>query len=308
MDAADEGGGMGDDMAAPKTQLEEIIAEDIRQMKGIMVPVKAGLHERQFVRKARCSSLHPNPDDEFCMPNIGPNYEIISRYVQMIVRFDGFQPSGKDDPIIVEKVSPSGYMILNGHHRWAAAMRTGFDPVPIQIVNLPQEKDIYQMIENSSCDRRVTMDLEEVVFCMSEEDPAEQTSRNPLDLLGSIRHPEKIRLGVPALLNYLRKQKIDAWVYSGKNYSYDDVNAYFERYSLRVDGIITGTARKTADREDAMKRTQKKFADHYKETIHIDRHMVLRTLTGSREFEEHPITAGPSEWSAAVIDILNGMK
>ena len=73
---------MGFRMVTKKTQLEERIAEDICQMKGIMVPVKAGLHERQLVRKAKCSSLHPNPDDEFCMPKIGPNYEIISKYVK----------------------------------------------------------------------------------------------------------------------------------------------------------------------------------------------------------------------------------
>ena len=95
-------------MASKKTELEERIAEDICQMKGIMVPVKAGLHERQLVRKAKCNSLHPNPDDEFCMPKIGPNYEIISKYVKTIVQYDAFQPDGKDDPIIVEKVSPRG--------------------------------------------------------------------------------------------------------------------------------------------------------------------------------------------------------
>ena len=295
-------------MVSKKTQLEERIAEDICQMKGIMVPVKAGLHERQLVRKAKCSSLHPNPDDEFCMPKIGPNYEIISKYVKTIVQYDAFQPDGKDDPIIVQKVSPSGYMILNGHHRWAAAIKTAFDPVPIRIVNLTQEEDIHRMIENSSRDRRVTMDLEEVVFCMSDDDPAEQISGKPLGFLGGIRHPEKIHLGVPALLNYLRKQKIDAWVYSGKYYSYDDVNAYFERYSLKVDGIITGAARKAGSHKEEMRRTQKMLSDHYKETIHIDRHMVLRTKTGSKEFEEHPIDAKPTEWSAAVIDILNGMK
>ena len=164
------------------------------------------------------------------------------------------------------------------------------------------------MIENSSRDRRVTMDLEEVVFCMSDDDPAEQISGKPLGFLGGIRHPEKIHLGVPALLNYLRKQKIDAWVYSGKYYSYDDVNAYFDRYSLKVDGIITGAARKAGSHKEEMQRTQKMISDHYKETIHIDRHLVLRTRTGSKEFEEHPIDAKPTEWSAAVIDILNGMK
>ena len=33
-----------------------------------------------FVRSVSCSKLHPNPNDEFCDPEIGPNYSIISCY------------------------------------------------------------------------------------------------------------------------------------------------------------------------------------------------------------------------------------
>ena len=35
------------------TKLEEYIAEEIRKYQGVMIPVKAGLLERQFTRKAR---------------------------------------------------------------------------------------------------------------------------------------------------------------------------------------------------------------------------------------------------------------
>ncbi|MBP3241914.1 MAG: ParB N-terminal domain-containing protein [Oribacterium sp.] len=39
------------------------------------------------------------------------------------------QKKGWGDPIIVEKMYPDGYMILNGHHRWAAATRLGLKKV-----------------------------------------------------------------------------------------------------------------------------------------------------------------------------------
>ena len=35
-------------------------------------------------------------------------------------------PEPWEEPLIVEKVHPEGYMLLNGHHRWAAALKTGY--------------------------------------------------------------------------------------------------------------------------------------------------------------------------------------
>lgn len=69
-------------MAGTGTAFDEFIAEEVKKYKGIYVPVRAGILRRAIFRKARLSRLHPNPDDEFCMPKVGPNYQIISDYMQ----------------------------------------------------------------------------------------------------------------------------------------------------------------------------------------------------------------------------------
>lgn len=68
------------------------------------------------------------------------------------------------EPLTIEKLYPHGYLLLNGHHRWAAAMRVGLRRVPVEIVNLAQESDIKKILENSKHNKRVTLDLDEVVF------------------------------------------------------------------------------------------------------------------------------------------------
>ena len=40
-----------------------------------------------------------------------------------------------DEPVIVHKMQPDGYLILNGHHRWAAALKTGLDKIRAEIIN-----------------------------------------------------------------------------------------------------------------------------------------------------------------------------
>lgn len=109
--------------------------EDLKLYDGKRDPVKAGFFERKFKKKAAPSELHVNPEDEFCDPNIGPNNEIVQGYSREIRRRTGLHERPFDDPIEVTKIKQGGYMILNGHHRWLAAVKKNLKKVPIDIVN-----------------------------------------------------------------------------------------------------------------------------------------------------------------------------
>lgn len=283
-----------------KTEFDKFIAEKIKEDQGVLVPVKASLFELMFVKKADPKKLHPNPEDEFCDPSIGPNYQIISDYVEKITRRSTFNM----EPLIVEKIHPEGYMILNGHHRWAAALQTGYRPVKISIANLTHEKDIEQMIRNSRHDKRVTLDLDEVAFCTDDAAPAERELYFPLSRM----YKERIRLGIPALLLFLGRRGYDIWVYTAKYYSIEYIRAYFRCYSVKVDGIVTGTGRRGADSGEAAKRAKALLADQYAETLLIDNDLVVRTRRGVKGFEKYPIEARPEEWSRAVMDIVKDLE
>ena len=138
-------------MAGQKTKFETFLAEELEKERGVYFPVRALLAERLFVKQMKCTSLHPNPDDEFCKPEVGPSYEIVSRYEQTIqmARMRGDKKPIKE-PLIVEKVRPDGYMLLNGHHRWAAAIRMGEKKLPVQVINIATENDIRKMLEKST--------------------------------------------------------------------------------------------------------------------------------------------------------------
>lgn len=111
------------------------VREDLALYDGKRELVKAGFFERHFVKSAPPSSLHVNPDDEFCDPNIGPNNEILQKYSSEIRKRQGLHQKIFDSPIEVAKMKPEGYMILNGHHRWLAAVKKDLKKVPIEIVN-----------------------------------------------------------------------------------------------------------------------------------------------------------------------------
>ena len=91
---------------------------------------KASIWERITKRKANVNELYANPFDEFSNPKIGPCDSAVSKYIKEI------NQNGKlSKSIEVQKLANGGYEIVNGHHRWLAAKKTGMKKVPIKIKN-----------------------------------------------------------------------------------------------------------------------------------------------------------------------------
>ena len=285
-----------------KTEFEKKIQDDLNSQKGVSIPVKAGILERLLVRKAKCTDLHANAEDEFTFESVGPSYRIIGEYEEKFRTAIKRNQDPMDDPLIVEKLRPKGYLLVNGHHRWAAAMRCQIKKVPIKIINLAQDSDIMKILEKSNHDKRVTLDLDEVVL---RSDKDKNTEKMPSFRMFRINY--SIKLGIPALFYYLTKNGYDIWVYSSKYYSIDDIQRFFKHYSVHVDGIITGTEKK-GSHDDRSKKREQMMSEKYKITLHIDNDMILATGDVGAKYKKFDLDVPPTEWSRKVIEIIGDME
>ena len=94
-------------------ELYDYIQEEVKKIQGIYIPVKAGLLRRALIRRASWRRLHPNPEDEFCDPKIGPNEEIIGHYKARLFQMEGQPLEAFGAPITVEKIRPEGFNLLD---------------------------------------------------------------------------------------------------------------------------------------------------------------------------------------------------
>ena len=101
--------------------LNDIIQSDLKKYKDIHIPLKASPIEQYLVKKLYPYHLHVNPEDDFTSDKIGPSRTIINNYVNQMQVFP-LGKKGSFEPLIVEKMYPDGYLIINGHHRLAAAL------------------------------------------------------------------------------------------------------------------------------------------------------------------------------------------
>lgn len=122
-------------MAYGQTNLQAMIQEDLEKMKGRLNPVKAGFLEKRGIKKVSPTQLHVNPADEFSFPSIGPNLAIVENYSSLARRQYSMGDLVFEEPLQVNKLSQGGYLILNGHHRWAGAIRACVPTIRIKIID-----------------------------------------------------------------------------------------------------------------------------------------------------------------------------
>jgi len=89
---------------------------------------KASYIERKFTKSTNISNLYGNSDDPFF--KVAPSDTAIKKHMTYIT-YNGTI----EEPILVRKLASGGYEIVNGHHRWAAAIKKGLKNIPIEIEN-----------------------------------------------------------------------------------------------------------------------------------------------------------------------------
>ena len=292
-------------MNAGKTKFDLFVFEEAEKYRGKCHPIKVSLLHRLFARKVACKRMHPNPDDEFCNPDIGPNHEIISNYMKDLrsERNIGQPKTPFDERVMLQKIDLDGYMLLNGHHRWAAAMQMNVPKIRSEVVNLTQESDVEQMIQRATHDRRVTLDLDEVVFRVGDGVPAEKALSFPFNRF--FREP--LRRDIPGLLRYLKGAGYDIWVYTAKYYSMDYIRRFFALYKVQVDGVVTGTARKHRLPGEGRRKLEAMIQNRYPRTIHFDNGSLVCIDSGTKDFQEYSLSGNPDTWAREIMEIIGAL-
>lgn len=280
---------------------EKLLAEEVEKYNNQSFPVKANILERAIIRRVPISKVHPNPDDEFCKPNVGPNYSIISDYIYRIGTGGDFvKTDSAFASIIVEKIHPDGYKILNGHHRWAAYYKLGKKYVPVKLVNLTSQEDLERLLAASVHNKRVLIDCDQVIFRESGE--MENELFFPLNRI----YKERIRQGIPGLFHFFASEGYDIWLFTERLNSLEYMKNLFKLYHAEITGIITGDKRIPELNPIVAKSIDDMFNNKYQLTLHIynDKlYWVDRTAKVSKAFDLED-----ENWTTTIKNIVGEME
>lgn len=116
-------------------KLGKRIQEEVAKYQNRRETVRASILEVLSTRFLSPDQMHPNPEDEFCDPDVGPNESIVEQYVEEAMKNLECGTDSFDEAIMVAKMKEGDYLIINGHHRWAAAVKVELKRVRVTIAN-----------------------------------------------------------------------------------------------------------------------------------------------------------------------------
>lgn len=287
---------------AVTVEYRKAVLDDLEKLKGLSHAQKAGKLEQMFVRAVPVEKLHPNPDDEFSDPAVGPNYDIVKQYAEDLRKREALGTLPDMEPLCVQKLSPDGYMVLNGHHRWMAAKRVGIKKLPVRVVNGTTVEKIVSAVNSSENHMCVSFDLDEVLICDSSRYPADRPPAFPF----SLKYRETIRENAGAMIAQLRGQGFDVWVYTGSYLSEEYIERLLHLHKADVSGIMNGMNRKKTGGT-----ISKTFRKKYDVMAHVDNDSLIVINTRTKDYESAELPDGAG-WAAAVPqkirDLLGSMK
>lgn len=280
-------------------EYKRLVLEDLKTYERLNHPQKTGVVKRLVTRKLPIMQLHPNPDDEFSDPTIGPNYSIVSDYQQYFQSMMRMSQDPFNEPLMVEKMSTGGYMILNGHHRWMAARRVGIKKVPVHIVNVSTDAEIIEAVKKSDRSMCASFDLDEILLTDGETYPAHKEFGFPLNRI----FKKYLRRNAPVLINELRRMGFDVWVYTGEYYPEAYLNGLFKAHGTEIDGIVSGM--RTRKGRSGIREA---FSQKYRISLHVDNEEVTCVKPREKDFESFAIDAANEDWASEVVERLRENK
>lgn len=275
------------------------VLDDLKTYESIYRPVKASPVERLLINSLPIHMLHPNPEDEFCHLDVGPNYEIVRNYADQILIAQHQGNPLFEDSLVCMKISTGGYMLLNGHHRWLAAYQSGIKRLPVQIVNVIQDEEILSKLNASNRQMCVSFDLDEVLLTDGRYVPADR--KIPLSLR-SLYH-QSLRKNAPALIRFLQNRGFDVWIYTSQCHSEDYINFLFRLHHVKVDGIVNNLAKKKNRGQ-----IRQSFSKKYRYSLHIDNESLICVDTVSKDYSIHEVSPDVASWASDMAKTVKGIK
>lgn len=113
---------------------------------------------------------------------------------------------------------------------------------------------------------KVSFDLDDTLFVSPENFKTEEELKFPFNKI----YRERLRLGTKDLMNWIREQGIELWVYTTFFRSERYIRGLFRRYGIKLDAVVNGErhAREVqANKREAM---PSKYPGKYRIDLHID--------------------------------------
>ncbi|MDE5753965.1 MAG: HAD family hydrolase [Oscillospiraceae bacterium] len=148
---------------------------------------------------------------------------------------------------------------------------------------------------------RISFDLDDTLFINPEKTDAEPELKFPLNLL----FRDRLRKGTIELMQYLKQNQIEIWIYTTSFRSEKYIKNLFSCYGIRLDGIINGARHAKEVQAHKAEPMPSKYPSHYRIALHVDDDKSVLENGRMYGFRVYLIPEQDPDWTKNILKILN---
>ena len=154
---------------------------------------------------------------------------------------------------------------------------------------------------------RVSFDLDDTLFASPDNFKTEAELKFPLNKI----FKERLRFGTKELMQYLREQDIEIWVYTTSFRSEKYIRGLFKCYGIRLDSVVNGERHAKEVQANKKEAMPSKYPSKYGIDLHIDDDISVAQNGRTYGFKVFVIGAQDDEWAEKIkeeIEMIKGRK
>lgn len=150
----------------------------------------------------------------------------------------------------------------------------------------------------------VSFDLDDTLFVSPDEFKTERELSFPLNKI----YKERLRYGTISLLNNIREQGIQIWIYTTSFRSEKYIRRLFRCYGIKTDNIINGSRHEKEVQRSKSEAMPSKYPSKYHIDLHIDDDISV--LENGRQYGFRVFLVGvqDDEWDKKIINEVERIK
>lgn len=113
---------------------------------------------------------------------------------------------------------------------------------------------------------RISFDLDDTLFVDEEQVNAEPLLPFPFRII----YKERLRIGTPELMNKIKQEGIELWIYTTSFRSPTYIKKYFKHYKVKIDNIVNGDKHYNDIQKNHSYVLPSKLPNRYRIDLHID--------------------------------------
>jgi hypothetical protein len=151
---------------------------------------------------------------------------------------------------------------------------------------------------------RISFDLDDTLFVDAKQINAEPLLSFPYSLI----YKERLRLGTPELMNKIREEGIEIWIYTTSYRTPRYIRNYFKHYKVKIDGIVNGDRHYREVQQNHNYILPSKLPNKYRIDLHIDDDISVKKNGEANGFRVYILKEENENWTKELWDFVMKIK